>query len=177
MTAPAVLLLFLASTALAEAPNEATYPVKRGERAPNFNIGVVSPATQSGKDVRLYDLVGADRRETPRLVLVTFFATWCPSCKEEQAVLQRLQDRHAKDKLRVLVVVVEDQEAKVIKFASENQLTLPYLMDDYSPLVVSKYLGDSRSLPATFLVGPDGTVLEAFSGLKTDLESRVAARL
>lgn len=171
------LVLFLASSLPAVEPAGAPYPVKRGDHAPNFNISAISPAAQRGKDVRLYDLAGADRTQTPSLVLVTFFATWCPACREEQPVLQRLQDRHAAAGLRVLVVVVEDQESKVVEFAAQNKLTLPYLMDNYSHVAVSRYLGNSRSLPATFLVGPDGTVLEVLAGLKPDLEMRVAKHL
>jgi thiol-disulfide isomerase/thioredoxin len=158
------------------------FPVKPGDRAPNFNLDVISPTAQKGATVRLYDLVGDGAKQPARLVLVSFFATWCEPCKAELPVLQRLHERHGPEGLRVVVLVVEGAEdqaasdlaSKVSAYAAAHRLTLPFLLDpNMKDVVAMRYIGPSRALPATFLVGPDGRVIDVMTGLRDDLEAVV----
>ena len=162
------------------------FPVNVGDRAPNFNLDVISPKANAGRAVRLYDLVGETAKEPTRLVVVSFFATWCKACKAELPILQKVQERFAKEGVRVVVLVVEgaadlaveDLATQVRSFAAEKHLSLPFLLDpNMKDVVAQRYIGATRELPATFLVGSDGKVLGVMAGLRTDLESVVRKAL
>jgi peroxiredoxin len=82
-------------------------------------------------DFTLRDLKGAAwtlKDLKGRVVLVNFWATWCPPCRKEMPDLQALYDRFASDGLVVLAISDEDA-AKVQPFVDDQKLTFPVLLD------------------------------------------------
>jgi peroxiredoxin len=74
-----------------------------------------------GKSWHLRDLRG-------KIVLVNFWATWCPPCRKEMPDLQALYEKYKDDGFLVLSISDEDA-AKVAPFISENKITYPVLLD------------------------------------------------
>jgi|SRR5262245_28260331 len=95
----------------------------------------------------------ADQRG--KVVLINFWATWCPPCREEMPALERLWHQH-RDRGFVLIAVSLDADQGLVKpFVSEHRLTFPIGLD--TKLEVANLYG-IRALPATFVVDGLGQV-------------------
>ena len=131
-------------------PGEAPKPAEVGKQAPDFIL-----ADLSGLKTRLSDLKG-------KVVLVNFWATWCPPCREEipsMAVLNRVM---AGKPFRMLAISI-DQGGKddVNDFFKSSGLTLPALLD--SDGRVAKLYGVT-GVPETFVIDRKGVILKKFIG-------------
>jgi peroxiredoxin len=74
-----------------------------------------------GKAWHLRDLSG-------KVVLVNFWATWCPPCRKEMPDLQALYDRF-KEKGFVVLSISDEETAKVSPFIAEHKISYPVLLD------------------------------------------------
>jgi peroxiredoxin len=90
-----------------------------------------------------------------RVVLVNFWATWCPPCREEMPSMERLWRRH-RDRGFVLLAISLDADPKVVPpFVKQYGLTFPVALDP--GLDVANAYG-VRALPASFIVDRGGLV-------------------
>jgi len=112
-----------------------------GERPPEF-IG----RTVDGKRLSLAGLRG-------RVVLVTFWATWCPPCREEMSLLESLHRGLATEGLAVVGVNVREEGAAILEYAGALGLTFPLFLDPQGE-IQSAY--GVIGLPTTFLIARDG---------------------
>jgi thiol-disulfide isomerase/thioredoxin len=88
-----------------------------------------------------------------RVVLVTFWATWCPPCREEMVVFERMHRDLAPSGLEVLALNAYEEAGVVARYRSERALTLPLLLDpDGAILQAWGVVG----LPTTVIIGRDG---------------------
>jgi peroxiredoxin len=74
-----------------------------------------------GRTWRLQDLKG-------KVVLVNFWATWCPPCRKEMPDLQALYDKY-KDQGLVVLSISDEDAAKVSPFINERKISYPVLLD------------------------------------------------
>jgi peroxiredoxin len=74
-----------------------------------------------GKSWHLQDLRG-------KVVLVNFWATWCPPCRKEMPDLQALYDKF-KDQGLVVLAISDEEAAKVTPFIAERKIGYPVLLD------------------------------------------------
>jgi len=86
------------------------------------------------------------------VVLLNFWATWCPPCIAEMPSMQRLYDSYG-DKVKFFLVTDEDP-VKVRQFMEKYEYTLPIYYTEYTP----PKLLQSRALPTTFVIGKDGKI-------------------
>ena len=143
-------------TAATEPAAGATAPA---ELAPDFTL-----AALDGAMVQLSTLRG-------RWVLVNFWATWCAPCREEMPYLDGLAANHA-DRLTVLAVNMREPEDAVAAFVAELDLRLPVLLapDDATLLAYNV-----RGLPISFLIDPEGAVVQRMVGPVTP--GRIEAKI
>jgi cytochrome c biogenesis protein CcmG/thiol:disulfide interchange protein DsbE len=107
-----------------------------------------------------------------RVVLVDFWATWCPPCVASMPALQRLEERYRDRGFTVLGVNQEPGlEGHVAAFMRARGLSFTTLVD---PGGLSAAWG-VRSYPTSFLVGRDGRILDTYRGLTG--ERRLAAAI
>lgn len=113
-----------------------------------------------------------------KVVLVNFWATWCPPCRAEIPDLVALQDKY-RDSL-VVVGVSEDEGSvdAVRQFAAEHRINYPIVM---STPELKKNFSGVYALPTTFLLDRDGRLVQKHVGLLnaavTELEARALAGL
>ena len=91
-----------------------------------------------------------------RLVLVHFWATWCPVCLDEMSVLEEAAQAHP-GALAVVGINLGEKPAKVMAYARRTGITFPILLDARGK-VAARY--GVLSLPITLVVGPDGQMAE-----------------
>ena len=131
-------------------------------------------------DVPLVGLDGATRKRSDlegKVVLVEFWATWCPPCRSTLAWLADLKKRHG-DRLEVLALAVDSEEAEVKKVAASISPDVAWGMANAD---IGRGFGDVTSVPTLFLFGPDGRTAATFYGapptLHADAEGRIDALL
>lgn len=111
-----------------------------------------------------------------KVVLVNFWATWCPPCREEIPDLIALQKKY-KDRL-VIIGVSEDDIAveEVKRFAEAHAMSYPIVMT--TPDIRKQFTG-IVALPTTFVIDRDGRLVQKHVGMlnaaNTEAETRVLA--
>jgi len=117
--------------------------------APAFTL-----STLQGQTVHLHDYHG-------KLVLLNFWATWCPPCREEMPSLQSLwQDFKNRDFIILAVAADRGNKKGVARFTARLGLEFPILLDPDGQ-VRKRY--EVFGLPLTYLIGKDGKILGRFT--------------
>jgi cytochrome c biogenesis protein CcmG/thiol:disulfide interchange protein DsbE len=87
--------------------------------------------------------------------ILSLWATWCESCAEEFAPLNRLHDRTQREG-RILAIAVGETSSHVRSFAAQKTLRYPiYLDPDFA---LANALG-SQKVPTTFVLDRDGRIV------------------
>ncbi|MBI2460140.1 MAG: TlpA family protein disulfide reductase [Candidatus Rokubacteria bacterium] len=97
-----------------------------------------------------------------KLVLLNFWATWCPPCVAEMPDLERLYREFKAEGFVIVAVSIDTQGKKVVApFWEKTGLTFPSLLDT-SGEVATRY--GVRVLPASFLISPEGEIIARILG-------------
>jgi len=97
-----------------------------------------------------------------KVVLLNFWATWCPPCRDEIPELIELAARY-KDNLQIIGVSMDDAPAdEVRKFAQEAGINYPVIMGSRE---LSGEYGGVPALPTAFVVNRDGRIVQKHVGL------------
>lgn len=125
------------------------------------NGGLATPLNAiDGKIVRLSDYKG-------KVVLVNFWATWCPPCLDEIPDLIALQSHYADRGLVVVGINYMEQPDKerLAKFADEQGINYPVVFSDSATLrSLVTLLGGVYALPVTKVLNREGKVAAAHIG-------------
>jgi peroxiredoxin len=106
----------------------------------------------AGKTHRLADYSG-------KLVLLNFWATWCPPCRREIPGFIRLQQRYGSQGLQIVGISVDNPEA-VARYWQEMKINYPLLLADDSVYGLMAAYGNSQGgLPYSVLIQPNGEVV------------------
>lgn len=119
-----------------------------------------------GKTLSREDLAG-------RVVLVELWATWCPPCRGTLSWLGELKKRHG-DRVAVVAIAVESEEADVRKLAGE--LKLPFVWTMGTPEMVRAF-GDVSAVPTLLVFDSGGRTAGAFYGAPPGLHAEAEAKL
>jgi cytochrome c biogenesis protein CcmG, thiol:disulfide interchange protein DsbE len=155
-------LLVLAFLAYRISPQvKAAFGVGAGDTlAPEFQL-----QTLDQEPVSLASLQG-------KVVLVNFWATWCPPCRIEMPGFQRVYEENRDDGLVVLGISTDRAgEAVVREFLTDRGLTFPVAMANAE---VVRSFGDVRTLPTSFLIDRSGRVVQEVRGIFAEPALRMA---
>ena len=96
-----------------------------------------------------------------RVVLLTFWATWCIPCQAEIPRFVDWQTRYGPHGLQVIAVSMDDDEAPVRTLATERHINYPVLMGDVQ---LARLYGGILGLPVTLLIDRKGRTAARFKG-------------
>ncbi len=143
LAAAAAMMLIFASPSYRQSE-----PSVAGSKAPDFSFA------PNGSPVRLADLRG-------RVVVLNFWATWCPPCVAEMASLNRLHQQIAPQGGLVLGISVDEDSAAYEKFLQEHQVRFPTYRDP-SKKISSRY--GTFMYPETYVIDRDGRIARKIIG-------------
>ena len=98
-----------------------------------------------------------------KVVLVDFWDTWCPPCRAAMPQLQELSEEYDDRLVLVGVGLGREGRDRVASFVAEHGLTFEMVMADPRFEVVEAF-GGITNIPTTFLIGPDGVILQKWVG-------------
>ena len=146
----AAIMLMAVSPSVAQAQNQdeeiaKTTIVKKGDKAPDFTVEMVD-----GSNVQLSKLKG-------KVVVVNFWATWCPPCREELKHVQKeLIDRFKGKNFTFLPISRGEKKNVVEAFRKKMNYTFPMGLDPQQSIYK---LYASNYIPRNFVVDKDGKVI------------------
>jgi thiol-disulfide isomerase/thioredoxin len=124
---------------------------KKGKKLPKFSL----KSAITGKTVRANDFEG-------KILLINFFATWCPPCRMEIPSLIELQ-RHYKPKgFSVIGMSVDQGGPRIVKRMGKRMgVNYPFLMANSK---LTRDFGGVVGIPVSFLVDRQGYVVKSYNG-------------
>ncbi|MBZ0095206.1 MAG: TlpA family protein disulfide reductase [Sulfuricella sp.] len=143
------LILFISCLfLLASAQAQDLKPWKGGPTPPLALNGI------NGKPIKLEDYRG-------KVVMVQFWATWCPPCRKEMPSMMRLQAKLAGKPFVILAVNMGETEKDVKDFLTQVNADFTILMDSDGKAITAWKVFVA---PSTFLVDPKGNIRYALQG-------------
>ncbi len=119
--------------------------------APDFVL-----STADGRQVRLRDLQG-------KVILLNFWATWCPPCKAEMPDLDALYRQYgaARDFI-VIGIDAQEKPETVVAFARQNHITFPLALDTDGAVTSGLYR--VRAFPTSLIIDRADNIRDSWTG-------------
>jgi cytochrome c biogenesis protein CcmG/thiol:disulfide interchange protein DsbE len=128
----------------------AAQPEKR-QKAPNFSL-----QTQNGKVIELSKLKG-------KVVLVNFWATWCPPCRAEIPDFIEVYNTYKSKGFEIVGIALDEEGwSKVAPYIEEVKMNYPVVLG--SEKVIQQY-GGIKAIPTTFIIDKKGYIAGSQVGL------------
>lgn len=108
-----------------------------------------------------------------KVVLINFWATWCPPCRAEMPDLVRLQREHAKQGLQIIGITYPPERLdRVRRFARSLKVNYPIILGTRQ---LKARFSSEETLPLTVVIDRDGNVSEIISGilLREEFEEKI----
>lgn len=127
-------------------------------------LSELSLLTLDGKEVKLSDYKG-------KVVLVNFWASWCPPCKEEMPIFEKIYQKYSGKNFVILAVNMDTSERALKEFLEENHYSFPIVR------IKGEAGMNISGLPTSYLVDKDGSVKKIKLGVYRELEEDLSKLL
>lgn len=120
-------------------------------KTPQFAL----PSAIDGSVIDLKDYSG-------KVVVVNFFTTWCPPCRQEIPSLNSLHEEYGSKGFAVIGISLDDESSKVVtKFMKKMKIIYPVAMADDN---VTRDFGGVIGIPTSFLLNQKGELVKRYDG-------------
>jgi len=120
--------------------------------APDFNLKKIT-----GGRVKLADYRG-------KVVILNFWATWCPPCRMEIPDFVQLQKKYGEKGVQILGIGLDrGKEKALLPFSGKYKINYPILIADGR---VSQAYGGTPSIPTTFVINRQGQIVKKYIGYR-----------
>ena len=155
-------LLIFASSCQKKGGEVEIKPPSIGDTAPDFTLKGID-----GNTISLADYKG-------KVVMVEFWATWCPPCRELAPILEKIHKKYKDKGLVFLALVSKDEGEDTIKsFIKEHGITYPVLQADQETM---RHYGVS-SIPVNFIINKEGRVVSIHMGNTQDIMQELTTEI
>ena len=151
LTRCVVLLLTVLIASSAWADSKALHPVEGHPIAPDFDLKDID-----GNSHHLSDYRG-------KVVIVNFWATWCPPCRFELPSMEKLWQATRDKGVMILAIDLGENEDTIFTFTSDYPVSFPLLMD-FDSSVTKKY--SVLGIPTSFVIDPHGRMIYRVVGTR-----------
>ena len=134
-------------------------PPSIGDIAPDFTSKDVN-----GNTVKLSDYKG-------KVILIEFWATWCPPCREFTPVLNKIYEKYKDKGFVILALTPEENIDTVMSYIKGYDIIYPVLITD---MKTTRRYG-VISIPVSFLVNREGNVSEKHLGVTRDIVQELSS--
>jgi len=142
-----IFFLFIAVAVVQLVPNT----LRAADMMPAFSL----TSAIDGKQVKSDDFKG-------KALLVTFFATWCPPCRQEIPSLIKLQDEFSSQGFSVIGFSMDEKGPKVVaKLVEKEKINYPVLMSESK---TEREFGGIVGIPTSFLINRQGKIIKRYPG-------------
>ncbi len=155
-----VVILFCTAFVSCDSSQDIKKTVQKGSPAPNFTLSDIN-----GRDVSLSDFRG-------KVVLLEFWATWCPPCIESVPELIMLQDRYKEKGFTVVALSLDkgtDNISMVAAFSDKFKINYPILFADEDIIDTYRII----SIPTSVILDREGVVKHIYSSYGMDFEEHL----
>ncbi|MGB5473509.1 MAG: TlpA disulfide reductase family protein [Gammaproteobacteria bacterium] len=147
-------LLLLSLLALPAQAGQLLTPVPGKVPAPDFTL-----QDTEGRSHRLSDYRG-------KTVIINFWTTWCPPCREEIPSMNRAWQSLKDDGVVMLAINMGEDEDTIFVFTADYPADFPLLLDRGGEVIAQWPV---KGLPTTYVIAPDGTIaFRAIGGREWD---------
>ncbi|MFM2435267.1 MAG: hypothetical protein RL063_1248 [Pseudomonadota bacterium] len=99
-----------------------------------------------------------------KIIVLNFWATWCPPCREEMPELSQLQQQY-QDRNVVVLGIAVDEIGLVKEFTQTSPVSYPLVADENTGMGLAINLGNDKGvLPYTVIIDANGKVIKTFFG-------------
>jgi thiol-disulfide isomerase/thioredoxin len=115
-------------------------------------------------DFQVEALVGAPLKRSSlkgKIVLLNFWATWCPPCRAEMPSIEALHKKMQGKDFAIVGVSVGEQRGTVEKFIASQKFTFPIYLDSSGSLGAAF---NARSIPTTYILDKEGRAIAGMVG-------------
>jgi thiol-disulfide isomerase/thioredoxin len=108
----------------------------------------------NGERIKLSDYHG-------KVVLLNFWATWCPPCRTEIPSLQRLYEEFEDEDFIILAVNLQEDKNWILSFMEGNKMSFPVLLDTNNK---AWSLYGTSGIPTTYIIDKQGKMISRIIG-------------
>ncbi len=134
----------------AGAPLRSSLPTETSSAAPEFSLPLLDGGQASLSQFR------------GKVVILDFWASWCPPCKREIPDFVDLQQRYGAKGLQVVGVALDDS-GPVRAFAASAGINYPVLLGDDA---IARLYGGIEGIPTTFVIDRQGRIVKRYEGYR-----------
>lgn len=139
-----LVLLFVGIVTSAWGESKVLHPVKGQPPAPDFELKDID-----GSIHKLTDYRG-------KVVIVNFWATWCPPCRFELPSMERLWQKTKDRGVMMLAINLGEDADTIFTFTSDYPVSFPLLLDPDSS-VTKEY--SVLGIPTSYVINPQGQII------------------
>jgi peroxiredoxin len=161
-------LISIGFVMITDAQTDTTTLLKNGDLVPSFKCKTI--------DGKSFDI----DKQRGKVVMINFFATWCPPCNLELPVLQSgIWDKYNNNSSFVLIILGrEHSEKEVADFVKSKNFTMPFAADQDRSIYK---LFATQYIPRNVIIGRDGRIIYQNRGYTKEefeeIEKLIAERL
>ena len=167
-------LLFIAAIIIASSSGFALQKYLNKNPEISKNPEIINPAIGNQRpEFAVMDLDGKLRNIKEwdgKLILLNFWATWCPPCIKEIPIFIELQKAYGDQNFQIIGIAIDNKEA-VSEFAEQMGINYPSLLAEVDGIGLVKRFGNGiGALPYTVIINREGEISDTIRGELSKLE-------
>ncbi|MBI4063373.1 MAG: TlpA family protein disulfide reductase [Elusimicrobia bacterium] len=140
-----------------------------GRPSSDAAVDLVLPIVGKGTEYQLASILGK------KTILLAFFTTWCPYCKQSMPYLQGFYEKHRAKDFELVGIDLQEPNDLVEQFVKKYGVTFPVLLAQDQSVLYPHYA--VRFLPTLYLISKEGRVTGKFEGFNPSVLDEVAKQL